>query len=218
MLTPEERRQRILAKSEARLAKLREVNRSENPTEVPPMAPVSVEAPVELLKKSEGLKSSSPPTMPSVNNNRSSSSSSSIFSTIASATKMMNTLTSSSKTKSTSEVTKEMILVDKQHILVLILGILVSLLYSFYISSQSNFFFLVYFTSCICILTSRYYMMNMKHRSNILITTAMVSGFKPELMKNVLLIYTLVCDAWIIFAFYFVSFSLTHVGCSLFKN
>jgi hypothetical protein len=56
----------------------------------------------------------------------------------------------------------------------------------------------------------------MKHRTNILITTVMLSGFQPELMKKFILIYTLVCDAWVIFAFYFVSFCLTHVICSLF--
>ena len=53
---------------------------------------------------------------------------------------------------------------------------------------------------------------------NMLITTAMMSGFKPELMKSLLLVYTLVCDAWVLFAFYFVSFSLTYVVCSLFRG
>jgi len=213
MSAAEERRQRILANSEARLAKLRDTNRYENSSDIPPMAPVASLAPAELLQKPKD--EPTPPPAPlrttTVDNNQSS-----FFSTITSATKLMNSFTSLSKPKSTPEVTKEMLIVDKQHILVLILGIFVGLLYSFYISSQSNFFFLVYFTSSICILTSRYYMMQMKHRTNALITTAMLSGFRPDLMKNLILVYTLVCDAWVIFAFYFVSFCLTHVVCSLF--
>jgi hypothetical protein len=206
MSTAEERRQRILANSELRLAKLRDANRSDTS---PEMAPVSVLAPTHLLKKTED-EQVPVQTTPIVNNKQS------LFSTITSATNMMSSFTSS-KPKATLEVTKETILIDQQHILVLILGIFVGLLYAFYISSQSNFFFLVYFTSSICILTSRYYMMQMKHRTNMLITTAMLSGFKPELMKKLILVYTLVCDAWVIFAFYFVSFCLTHVICSLFK-
>ncbi|CAF0915335.1 unnamed protein product [Adineta ricciae] len=216
MSTAEERRQRILANSQARLAKLRDVTLNEDAAKIQPMAPVSEEAPVELLQRTDEILRSTPPLQTTASKQQSSSSS--IFSTIASATNMMNTFTSSSQTKPTPEITKDTILVDKQHLLVLVLGILVNLLYSFYISSQSNFFFLVYFTACTCILTSRYYMMDMKHRTNVLITTAMMSGFKPELMKKVVLIYTLVCDAWVIFAFYFVSFSLTHVICSLLKN
>ena len=211
----EQRRQRILANSEARLAKLREAPRDETAPAPPPMAPVSVLAPAELLQKSED-RSNLPPTTPVTTGVQPASSS--IFSTIASATNMMNKFTSVSKGKATPEITEETILVDKQHLLVLLLGVLVSVLYSFYLSSHSNFFFLVYFTCCTCILTSRYYVMRMKHRTNVLITTAMMSGFKPALMKNVILIYTLVCDAWVIFAFYFVSFSLTHVACSLFKS
>jgi hypothetical protein len=208
MSTPEERRQRILANSEARLAKLRDANRYDN---LPDMAPVASPAPANLLKKTND--EPTPVITPTVNNNNNQTS---IFSTITSAMNMMNSFTSSSKTKSIPEVTEEMLVVDKQHILVLILGIFVGLLYSFYISSHSNFFFLVYFTSTICILTSRYYMMQMKHRTNALITTAMLSGFRPELMKKFILVYTLVCDGWVIFAFYFVSFCLTHVMCSLF--
>jgi hypothetical protein len=212
MLTAEQRRQRILANSESRLAKLRDTNRNEIASDIPPMAPVASIAPANLLQKpKEQLIPSPPATTSTVKNNPSS-----IFSTISSATNMMNSFASSSKTKSTPEVTKETILIDQQHLLVLILGILVGLLYSFYISSQSNFFFLVYFTCSTCILTSRYYMMKMKHRTNILITTAMLSGFQPELMKKLILVYTLICDAWVIFAFYFVSFCLTHVICSLF--
>ncbi|CAF1138033.1 unnamed protein product [Adineta steineri] len=218
MLSAEERRQRILAGSEKRLAKLRDANRSEMPSDIPPMLPVSVPAPPDLLKKSEEVTSSSPIISQTNNNQQSSSSWSSLFSTITSATSMMNIFSSLLKPKTAPENTKEMILLDKQHILVFILGIFVGLLYSFYISSQSNFFFLIYFTCSTCILTSRYYMMQMKHRTNILITTAMLSGFKPELMKYASLVYTLICDAWVIFAFYFVSFCLTHVICSLFKN
>ena len=208
MLTAEERRQRILANSEKRLARLRDVDRSTSPSEIPPMAPVSVPAPEKLLQKpkQEEVSSSSPPV---------STNPTSLFSTITSATNMMNKFSSATKSKQTPEVTKEMLLVDKQHILILILGIFVGFLYAFYLSSQSNFFFLVYFTCIICVLTSRYYQMQMKHRTNMFITTAMLSGFKPELMKKLILIYTLVCDAWVIFAFYFVSFCLTHVLCSL---
>jgi len=209
MITPEERRQRILANSELRLAKLRDANRNAESSNIPSMAPVSSPAPPNLLQKSEN--ESKPPVTTTINNQQPS-----FFSTITSATNMMNSFTSSSKTKATPENTKETMIVDKQHILVLILGILVGLLYSFYISSESNFFFLVYFTCCIGILTSRYYTMQMKHRTNILITTAMLSGFQPELMKKLILLYTLICDAWVIFAFYFVSFCLTHVICSLF--
>lgn len=215
MSTPaEERRQRILANSELRLKKLQDVNRNQVPN-IPPMAPVSTPAPAIFLQKPKDE-----PFVPVINTppqpTSSSSPVSSFFSTITSATSMMNKFTSSSKTKLTPEVTKETLIVDKQHILVLILGIFVGLLYSFYISSQSNFFFLVYFTATICVLTSRYYIMKMKHRTNVLITTAMLSGFQPELMKIFILIYTLICDAWVLFAFYFVSFSLTHVVCSLF--
>jgi len=212
MLTAaEERRQRILANSELRLAKLRDADRNARTTDIPPMAPISSPAPTTLLQKP---KEEPNPTI--VNNQPQQSSSSSLFSTITSATNMMNSFKSSSKTKVTPEITKEILIVDKQHILVLILGIFVGLLYSFYISSQSNFFFLVYFTTCICILTSRYYTMQMKHRTNILITTAMLSGFQPELMKKLILVYTLICDAWIIFAFYFVPFCSTRAICSLF--
>jgi len=209
MLTAEERRQRILANSESRLEKLRYANRNIGPSDVSPMAPVSSEAPANLLQKSKEK------TVPPVINDQSPPPSS-IFSTITSVTNMMNSFSSSSTTQPTVEVTKETVIVDKQHILVLILGILVGLLYSFYISSQSNLFFLVYSTSSIAILTSRYYIMQMKHRTNVFITTAMLSGFRPELMKKLVLVYTLMCDAWVIFAFYFVSFCLTHVICSLF--
>lgn len=207
----EERRQRILAKSEERLRKLEAINRYGNSSDIPPMAPVASPAPPNLIQKPRDEPTPSPPLTTTTVNNRSS-----MFSTITSALNMMNSFGSSSKTKSTPEVTKDTVLVDKQHVLILILGIFVGLLYSFYISSESNFFFLVYFTSIVCILTSRYYMMQMKHRSNALITTAMLSGFRPDLMKQLILVYTLVCDAWVIFAFYFVSFCLTHVVCSLF--
>ncbi|CAF1250217.1 unnamed protein product [Rotaria sp. Silwood1] len=209
MLTAEERRQRILANSESRLAKLREINRNENLSDSSPIVSVSSQAPDELLRKpNEEINS---PTISMANNNQSqqtpSASPSSLFSTIASATNMLNSFTSSSSsTTTTLENTKEMIIVDKQHFLVFILGIIVRLLYSFYISVQSNFFFFVFFTCCVCILTSRYYMMEMKHRTNILITTAMLSGFKPDFMKIISLVYTLAYDAWIIFALYLVSF------------
>ncbi|CAF4403452.1 unnamed protein product [Rotaria sp. Silwood2] len=215
MFTAEERRQRILANATARLDKLRQVNRDENSSDTPPMVSVSSPAPVELLRKPN--EESSPPIISIADNNQSQQTASSLFSTITSAMNICNSFTSSSSTATTTlENTKEMIIVDKQHILVFILGILVGLLYSFYISAQSNFFFLVFFTCCVCILTSRYYTMQMKHRTNILITTAMLSGFKPDLMKNLSLVYTLTYHTWIIFAFYFVSFCLTHVICSLF--
>lgn len=215
MLTAEERRQRILERGATRLQKLRDVNRSDDTSDLSPMAPVSSLAPANLLQKPletpEPTVINTPPPLPS----SSSSSGSSLLSTITSATNMMNKFTSSSKPQSTPEVTKETILIDKQHILILILGILVGILYSFYLSSQSNFFFLIYFTTTACLLTSRYYMMEMKQRSNVLITTAMLSGWRPDLMKQFLLIYTLLVDAWIIFALYFGSFCLTHVICSL---
>lgn len=209
----EERRQRILANSQARLEKLREVTRSEQPQDVPPMAPISSPAPASLLTK----RNDEPTPAPRVENDPSLISS--LFSSVTSLTNMVNSFTSAAasknKTTTTPEATRDILLVDKQHILLIILGILVSLLYAFYISSQSNLFFAVYFTSCIGILTSRYYFMQMKHRTNIFITTAMLSGFRPELMKTLLLVYTLVCDAWVIFSFYFVSFCLTHVICAL---
>ncbi|CAF1198339.1 unnamed protein product [Rotaria sordida] len=217
MLTAEERRQRILANSESRLAKLRHINQHDNSSDIPPMASISSPAPHELLRKPNEEFNSS--INSSVNNNQSqqTSSSSSLFSTITTATNMLNSFTSSSTTTTkTVENTKEMIVIDKQHILMFILGIIVGILYSFYISIESNFFFLVFFTCCICILTSRYYSMQMKHRTNVLITTAMLSGFKPDFMQKLSLVYTLVCDAWIIFAFYFVSFCLTYVVCSSF--
>ncbi|CAF4933820.1 unnamed protein product [Rotaria sp. Silwood1] len=217
MLTAEERRQRILANSESRLAKLRQINRNENLSDSSPIVSVSSQAPDELLRKpNEEINS---PIISMVNNNQSqqtssASSSSSLVSTITSVTNMLNSFTSSSSsTTTTLENTKEMIIVDKQHFVVFILGIIVRLLYSFYISVQSNFFFFVFFTCCVCILTSRYYMMEMKHRTNILITTAMLSGFKPDFMKIISLVYTLAYDAWIIFALYLVSFCLTHVIC-----
>jgi hypothetical protein len=206
----EERRKRILANSELRLAKLRDTDRNGRTSDIPPMAPISTPAPTTLLQKPNStVANNQPPPLPQEQQ-------SSFFSTITSATNMMNSFQSSSKTKATLEITKEILIVDKQHILVLILGIFVGLLYSFYISSQSNFFFLVYFTTCICILTSRYYSMQMKHRTNILITTAMLSGFQPELMKKLILLYTLICDSWVIFAFYFVTFCSTRAICSLF--
>ena len=208
MSAAEERRQRILRNAELRLAKLQDANKSET---APPMAPVSTPAPVHLIKKP--VEESHPPQTIQTNQPPSTSS---LFSTITSAKTMLDSFTSSSKTKVTPEITKETIEIDQQHILVLILGIFVGLLYSFYISSQSNFFFLIYFTCTICILTSRYYVMKMKHRTNVLITTAMLSGFKPELMKKLILGYTLLCDAWVIFAVYFVSFCLTRVICSPF--
>jgi hypothetical protein len=205
----EERRKRILANSELRLAKLRDTDRNGRTSDIPPMAPISTPAPITLLQKPNSTVVNNQPPPPQEQQ-------SSFFSTITSATNMMNFFQSSSKTKATLEITKEILIVDKQHILVLILGIFVGLLYSFYIPSQSNFFFLVYFTTCICILTSRYYSMQMKHRTNILITTAMLSGFQPELMKKLILLYTLICDSWVIFAFYFVPFCSTRAICSLF--
>ncbi|CAF0991589.1 unnamed protein product [Adineta ricciae] len=127
MSTAEERRQRILANSQARLAKLRDVTLNEDAVQIPPMAPVSEEAPAELLKRTDESLRSTPPLQTTASKEQSSSSSS-IFSTIASATNMMNTFASSSQTKSTPEITKDTILVDKQHLLVLVLGILVNLL------------------------------------------------------------------------------------------
>ncbi|CAF3076619.1 unnamed protein product [Rotaria socialis] len=214
MSTPEERRQRIIANGELRLARLREINRGETPVESPPLLPVSSEAPDELLKRPQN-QLNTPSVSPA---NRDQPKQASLFSMITSGINFINSLSAGSPTTSTTKIenTKEMVTIDKQHVLVIILGMIVSLLYSFYISAQSNFFFIVYFTCCICILTSRYYMMEMKHRTNVLITTAMLSGFKPELMKKISLLYTLVYDAWIMFALYFVSFCLTHVIYSLF--
>ncbi|CAF4101041.1 unnamed protein product, partial [Rotaria magnacalcarata] len=54
MSTPEERRQRIIANGELRLARLREINRSETSVEPPPLLPVSSEAPEQLLKRPNG--------------------------------------------------------------------------------------------------------------------------------------------------------------------
>lgn len=212
MISPEERRQRILEKSQARLDKLRAINRGESPDDTLPIAPVSTEAPEELLRPSQQEVNATvqpvTPTQPE---------STSLLSAILSATNFINSFTSSSSTSTVKvENTTEMVTIDKQHAFILIIGILVGLLYLFYIPAYSNLFFVVYFTSCICILTLRYYMMKMKHHTNALITTAMLSGFKPELMKNISLIYTLLYDAWIMFALYFVSFCLTHVICSLF--
>lgn len=212
MLSPEERRQRILAKSADRLAKIRDANRSEK---VDYIAPVSTPAPEELLNKTDQVSASINPAQPFPSEQPSSS----LFSSINSAMNMFNSFSSPpSSSKKPIENTREMILVDKQHLFIFMLGILVRLVYAFYISTQANLFFLVFATCCIGLLTSRYYIMQMKHRTNILITTAMLSGFKPEIMKKVVLIYTLVYDGWIIFSFYFVPFCLTHVVCSLIKS
>jgi hypothetical protein len=220
MLTAEQRRQRILANTESRLAKLRYINESEKSPTIPPMAPVSTPAPVELLQKSEEELRSFTTTSTTNNNPQQQQpvSLSSLFSTVTSATNMISSLTSASKPKSVPENTKEMVIMDKQYISVIILGVIIGILYAFYLSSQSNFFFIMYFTCCLCILTSRYYFMKMKHRTNVLISTLVLSGFKPELVKQLVLVYTLAFDAWVIFAVYFVSFCLTHVLCSLFKN
>ena len=213
MSAAEERRQRILANSQLRLKKLEAVNRDGRSPDAPPMAPVSKPAPVTLLQKSNDES-----TTPSPATRNDPSLISTVFSSVTSLTNMINSFGSvvASKSKATTpEVTRETVLVDKQHILLIILGIFVALLYSLHVSSQSNLFFLVYFTVCTGILTSRYYFMQMKHRTNVLITTAMLSGFRPDLMKTLILIYTLLCDAWVIFSFYFVSFCLTHVICAL---
>ena len=212
MLTPEERRQRILAKSEERLAKLRQLHRDEKSSDLPPPAPISMPAPDELLTKSN-VESLPHMISTSHHNQVQQTSSSSFLSTFTSIINMFSSFTTSSTV--TTKNIEQMIEFDKQHILVFTLGILIGTLYSFYISAQSNFFFLVFFTCCICILTLRYYIMQMELRTNILITTAMLSGFQPKLMKTLGLIYTLVYDSWIIFAFYFVSFCLTHIVCAL---
>ncbi|CAF5200599.1 unnamed protein product, partial [Rotaria magnacalcarata] len=176
--------------------------------------PVSSEAPEQLLKRPNG-QLNTPIISPA---NKDQPQRASLFSMITSGMNFINSFSAASPTASTTKIenTKEMVTIDKQHVLVIILGMIVALLYLFYISAQSNFFFIIYFTCCICILTSRYYMMEMKHRTNVLITTAMLSGFKPELMKKISFLYTLVCDAWIMFALYFVSFCLTYVVYSLF--
>lgn len=208
----EERRQRILANAEKRLAKLRDVERSEIASELPPMAPVSIPAPTALLQK--------PKDEPiPVSTSAVSSTPTSLLSTITSATTMFSSLTSTMKPKEQPpEVTREMLAMDNQHLLTCLLGVFVGLLYAFYLSSHSNFFFMVYFTAVICILTSRYYLLKMKHRTNVLLSTAMLSGFRPDLMKQLVFIYTIVYDAWIVFALYFVSFCFTHVFCSLFSS
>lgn len=212
MSAAEERRQRILANSQARLKKLEAVNREGRSPDAPQMAPVSSPAPATLLQKSNDEPIPPPPATanePSLI--------STVLSSVTSATNMINSIGSaaSKSQASTAEVTRETLLVDKQHILLIILGIFVALLYSFHLSSQSNLFFLVYFTVCTGILTWRYYFMQMKHRTNVFISTAMLSGFRPDLMKTLLFVYTLFCDAWVIFSFYFVPFCFTHVICAL---
>lgn len=206
MLTAEERRQRILANSEKRLAKLRDVERN---VEALDFAPVSAPAPEELLVK--------PPEEPVL---RTTSSNSSILSSLTSVTSMFNSLKSAAQGKQTAtpEITREILMVDRQHLLVFLLGVFVGLLYAFYLSAHSNLFFVVFFTALICLLTSRYYFMKIKHRTNVFLSTAMLSGFRPDLMKQLIFVYTLICDSWIIFSFYFVAFCLTHVFSSLFRT
>ena len=215
MITPEERRQRILANQELRLAKLRQINASEQPSDIPPMAPVSTTAPEYLLKKVDGTPA---PQVPIVRPTPNPPSSSTLISSISSATSMMSSFSSLSTAKATVEVTNETITVDQQHILIAILGMITAFLYAFHLSSDSNAFFVIYVTCYLCICTSRYVFMQMKHRNNVVINTLMLSGFKPQLVKKLILVYTLVCDAWVLFAFYFVPFCLTHVLCSLFSH
>jgi hypothetical protein len=221
MLTPEERRQRILANTEARLAKLRLINQTENCQDLPPMAPVSVLAPEELLIKPNSSVDSSSMNSSIIHRTEHETEavpSSSLFATISSATNVINSLSSlSPKTKPSVENTDETRIVDLQHIFVFVLGLIMAIAYSFYVSPQSNLFFHVYFTCCLCLLTSRYFFKQMKHRTNILISTLMLSGFRPAFVKKGVLIYTLIADAWIIFAFYFVSFCFTCALCSLFS-
>ena len=203
MSTPEERRQRILANSEARLAKLRHVTLTENTTVTEPMAPISKQAPAVLLKKSPEIE------QPRLS---SSDSSSSPFSSLIS---LMNFFSPSPK-KPTVENSKDFEMIDRQHLFVCLLGIIVSILYSFYIAPDSNLFFHLYLLCTIGLLTLRYAFMQMKHRTNVIISTIMLSGFKPSLVKKGVLIYTLLVDAWIIFALYFVSFCFTYALLSLF--
>ena len=211
MLSAEERRQRILANKENRLAKLRQVTESERPADAPPMAPIAEPAPIALIQKSPGSTPVSAPVAPVREQ-----AASSLFSTISSTASMFSSIASSIKGKPVVENTKELLIVDQQHLFVFVLGLVISVLYSFYISPDSNLFFHVFFTCCLCILTSRYAHMQMKHRTNPLISTLMLSGFRPTLVKRFVLVYTLVCDAWILFAFYFVAFCLTHACFSLF--
>ena len=130
----EERRRKILANAELRLAKIRQINRSENLDNISSMAPISSLAPDDLLRKSNEQIVSSIDS--NVYDNQLEQTS--LFSTFLSAINMFSPFTTSSPSSSkvTTENTKEMVEIDKQHILMFILGILVELIYDFYISAK----------------------------------------------------------------------------------
>lgn len=214
MSTPEERRQKILANSEARLAKLRKINESENPVEKPPMAPVSEEAPTEFLIKN--VETEQAPTITEVKvENKRDQSAWSLLSTISMISNLLGSF-SSSKSKPTTEDLQVQQKVDQQNLLVIVLGLFVSILYSFYVEHDSKLFFHILLLCCIGLSTLRYGYLNVKHRSNLLFSTLMLSGFRPVLVKGMAFIYTIIVDCWEIFSLYFVSFCLSLVLFSIF--
>ncbi|CAF0790788.1 unnamed protein product [Didymodactylos carnosus] len=180
-----ERRDKILATAEERLARVRRLQGNEsyrqaddNQTQPPashittPTTPISVQKPRIEQQPEEPME-----TYRSVTH--SSDSGSSLFSSLLSLASTTSSLTMNTAS-TTDENSSEKLETDKQNAFLCLLALSVRLLYSISSLVPKNLFSLTFILFCLLIIPYRYMYKQYKQKSNIVISTIILSGFRPN--------------------------------------